>query len=285
MRGMASRLLVLAKGLFNVNGLLGTRQSRHNSDGEEVPPEHCRERQMVDKDSLVGNLAGWPTAIRDLAAGEFLFREGDPKTAVYRVEWGAICAYTLAGPHGEPFLEFAYGSDWLGFGYLDTYLWRARSVAPARVACFPRESVDVIVARDSRARAKLGDAMEREFALVRRAALARNPPHPLRRVAAFLLSLAALSRHEGRDPSIIVESTRSGPVADYLSMSVSELSACLLELEHRGLIGPSLPGGLRLRDLAALEAVAEGISAERTNVPRTVRERSLCVDCHEVVEA
>jgi CRP/FNR family transcriptional regulator, anaerobic regulatory protein len=240
---------------------------------------------MVDKDFCVGNPAGWPAAIRDLAAGEFLFREGDPKTAVYRVEWGAVCAYALAGPHREPFLEFAYSSDWLGFGCLDTHLWRARAVAPTRVACFPRASVDVIVARGSRARAKLGDAMEREFDFVRRAALARNPPHPIGRVAAFLLSLAALSRNEGRDPSIIAESTRSGLVADYLSMSVTTLSACLVELEHGGLIEPRLPGGLRLKDFAALEAVAEGASAERTDVERAVRERSLCVDYHEVVEA
>jgi CRP/FNR family transcriptional regulator len=169
---------------------------------------------MVDKDFCIGKPAGRPAAIRDFAAGEFLFREGDTKTAVYRVEWGAVCAYALAGPHREAFLEFAYSSDWLGFGSLDTHLWRARAVAPTRVACFPLASVDVIVARDPRAKAKLGDAMEREFEFVRRAALARDPPHPIERVAAFLLSLAAVSHNEGRDPSIIADATQSGLVAD-----------------------------------------------------------------------
>jgi CRP/FNR family transcriptional regulator len=237
---------------------------------------------MADEDYCVERWTGGPAAICELAAGEFLFREGDTKTAVYRVERGALCAYALAGPPREAFLEFAYSSDWVGFGYLDKHLWRARAVAATRVACFPLASVDVIVARDPRAKVKLGDAIEREFACVRRATFARDPPHPIERVAAFLLSLAAVSRNEGRDPSIIADATRSGLVADCLAMSVGTLSSCLVELEHRGLIEPRLPAGLRLKDFAALEAVAEGISAERTTVERTARERSLYVDYHEV---
>jgi hypothetical protein len=119
--------------------------------------------------------------------------------------------------------------------------------------------------------------------LLVRASLARNPSDPLARVAAFLLSLAAISGNEGRDPSIVAESTSCGLVADCLTMSLDMLSSCLIELEHRGLIEPRLPTGLRLKDFAALEAVAGGLSSERRTVERYARARFLAVDYREVL--
>ena len=89
-----------------------------------------------------------------------------------------MCVYALAAPNCEAFLEFAYSGDWLGFGYLDTHVWRARAVSATCLTCFPLSSVDAIIAREPRAKEKLSDAIEREFALVRRAALACDPPTP-----------------------------------------------------------------------------------------------------------
>jgi CRP/FNR family transcriptional regulator, anaerobic regulatory protein len=194
---------------------------------------------------------------RAVAGGSFLFREGEAKTHVYRVEEGAICVYALANRSHQPFIEFAYPGDWIGFGYLEAHVCRARAVAPSRVSCLPLSAIGAIVACDERAEEQLKAALEREFAHVRETTRAREPANPLQRVAAFLLSLSAISRNEGRDPSFIVESTRSGLVADCLTMSLETLSSSLVELERRGLIEPHVPEGLRIRDFAALEAIAD----------------------------
>ena len=49
-----------------------------------------------------------------------------------------------------------------------------------------------------------------------------------------------------------------GIAADYLGLSVDDLSALLIELRERGLIGPSPPNGLRILDNKALEELANG---------------------------
>jgi len=71
--------------------------------------------------------------IRTLPAGEVLFREGDSKTSIYRVESGAICTYALAGASKHAFLEFIYAGDWFGLGYLDRHTIRARAMVETRV--------------------------------------------------------------------------------------------------------------------------------------------------------
>ena len=103
---------------------------------------------------------------RTLATGEFLFREGDFKTHLYRVESGCVCMYAPAGRTTEPFLEFAYGGDWMGFGYLERHVWRARVIGRSVVSCFPRTMVNVLIDHDARARAALHNSLHREFALV-----------------------------------------------------------------------------------------------------------------------
>ena len=48
-------------------------------------------------------------------------------------------------------------------------------------------------------------------------------------------------------------------IANSLRMSVDTLADVLLVFELRGLIEPHAPAGLRLKDIAALEAIADGV--------------------------
>jgi Crp-like helix-turn-helix domain len=99
-------------------------------------------------------------------------------------------------------------------------------------------------------------ALEQEFELRRGRVIASGRQTPLVRVAAFLVSLSRINANEGRDPLVVTETCTCGFVADYLGLSVDSLAAVLVELERRGLIEPCLPGGLRLKDICALDAVA-----------------------------
>lgn len=81
----------------------------------------------------------------------------------------------------------------------------------------------------------------------------------LERVAALFVVLSRNNTYEGRDPSIIADSLRCGTLADYLHMSVDELSEALIELEWRGLIEPGPNGTVRLKDVTALDRLADGI--------------------------
>lgn len=104
--------------------------------------------------------------------------------------------------------------------------------------------------------AKQDEDIESEFEFRRGCLVASGRQTPLVRVAAFLASLSSVNANEGRDPWVVTETFSCGFVADYLGLSVDSLAAVLVELERRGLIEPCPPGGLRLKDICALDAVA-----------------------------
>ena len=77
-------------------------------------------------------------------------------------------------------------------------------------------------------------------------------------MAAFFVALSRGNSYEGRIPNIITDSLKCGVVASDLALSVEALSRILVELEERGLIENCPPLGLRLKDIAALERLADG---------------------------
>ena len=119
-------------------------------------------------------------------------------------------------------------------------------------------AIDDVVKDDPRAEAKLEEAVERDFRILRNSLVKSAHVKPVARVAAFLVTLSQGNKREGRDPSIISDSLKCGVVADYLSLSIELLSSILVVLEERGLIEHCPPLGLRLKDTGALEKLASG---------------------------
>ena len=134
-------------------------------------------------------------AVLCLNQGEDLFRAGDPKTHLYRVENGCLCIY-------EP----NSAEHRLGLGYLENHTYSARAIGETRVTCLPFSAVDRIPEAGPPARDQLQQAIDNELefgrdGLVR--AGQRNPigpaespgsllnsrpllPHPLTHVDAVL---------------------------------------------------------------------------------------------------
>ena len=73
----------------------------------------------------------------------------------------------------------------------------------------------------------------------------------------MLVSISRNNGYEGRDPHVMPDALTSGFVADLLEIDIASLSALLVDLQRRGLIDNDPPSGLRLKDLAALEALAD----------------------------
>jgi CRP/FNR family transcriptional regulator len=193
-----------------------------------------------------------------LAAGEILFREGDPRRFVYRVETGALCLYRSRPDGGQDVLEFAFPGDLVGIGYLDSHVAAAQATMVTSLACLPREAHDPAAEQSTRARSRLTASIEREVAFLKDALVNRARPEPLRRVAALFVTLSRQNGYEGRDPDVIVDSLKCGTVAGHLGMSVDALAQELAELEARGLIEPC-DKGLRLLDVDTLMRLADGL--------------------------
>jgi len=100
-------------------------------------------------------------------------------------------------------------------------------------------------------------AADKAFALRRIELVQEGRESPLKRVAALFAVLSNNNTYEGRDPNLIADSIRCGVVADYLNLSVDELASVLVDLETWGLIEPGPGGGIRLKNVAALETLAD----------------------------
>ena len=195
---------------------------------------------------------------RNLAPKEVLFREGDRRTCVYRVETGAICLHEPRWHDQPSIIDFAFPGDFVGLGFLETQSCSASAVCECQVSCLPWAQLTSAIAGNASAQQKLQIAVEREFELRRTNVVSRGRQFPLERVAAFLLALSHNNASEGRDPNVIGDAMECGIAADYLGLSVDDLEDLLIELRERGLIGPSSPNGIRIIDNKALEELASG---------------------------
>ncbi len=195
---------------------------------------------------------------RTLAAGEILFRAGEARTQLFRVEAGALCLYRILPDGSQDVLEFAFPGDLVGLGYLDSHVATAQATMATSLSCLPRSAVETAVEQSARSRTRLTAAIEREVAYLKDALVRRAQPEPLQRVAALFVTLSRYNAYEGRDPGVITDSLKCGTAAGHLGMSVDTLGQQLAELEARGLIEPCAKG-LRLLDIDALERLGDGL--------------------------
>jgi len=205
--------------------------------------------------------AVWPASIKELAPNEILFKVDDPRDFLYRIETGSICIYEQCLDRGHAIIDFAFPGDLVGLGFMKSQTCTARAMAETQVACLPFALMDSLVAGDAKAEAKLAQAFERELELRRSSLVEAGRRNPIERVAAFLVALSQVNRHEGRDPNVIAQPWHCGAVADQLELTIYKLAQILLDLEVLGLI-ESCPvqgstQGLRIKDHDKLADVAD----------------------------
>ena len=199
--------------------------------------------------------------VRSLNPREVLFRAGDPKTHLYRVESGCLCVYEPHIREHRVVVEFAFAGDLIGLGYLENHTRSARAIGETQVTCLPLTAIDRIVEDSPLAQCQLQRAIDDEVEFVRASLVGSGKKDPIARVASFLVTLSRSNSYEGRAANIIADSLKCGVVASYLALSVDTLARVLVELEERGLIENCPPLGLRLKDLNALEQLADDHAA------------------------
>jgi CRP/FNR family transcriptional regulator len=225
-----------------------------NSTSSSVPPKFGQS-PTTPAGSRPGDMSA-QCQVRTLVTGEDLFREGDPRTHVYRVETGTICVYEPRWNGHRAAIRFAVSGDLVGLGFLQHHACTARAMVEARVTCLPHTSMESLVAGNPKAEAQLKQALERELELRRNSLVESGRRNPIERVAAFLVALSQINKREGRDANVIDASWQCGVVADQLELSLDAVARRLVEFERDGLIESCPSRGLRLKDLVTLEALA-----------------------------
>jgi CRP/FNR family transcriptional regulator, anaerobic regulatory protein len=188
--------------------------------------------------------------------GDFLFREGDRKTAVYRLDAGILCV-TSRRPSGPPnVVEMLFPGSYVGLGFLEQHIDSAMAVVPSVLTEFVSTAISDLCAASPEARERQAVQTEREFEARRRELMPDSDDLPIRRVAAFLSAMYQMNRHEGRNPEYIAEFLKTGDVATFLDLDVEALGRALAALKHRGLVDRAENGGLILLDPDTLEQLS-----------------------------
>jgi CRP/FNR family transcriptional regulator len=213
-----------------------------------------------------------PVAERTVQANGLLFRSGEPRTHVFQVKSGAVCLY--ASGRAESVIEFLFPGDFVGLGFLEKHCLSARALVDTTVTRLTMDAAADVIRDDPKAKTKLAAAIEREFEIRRDELRVAGQRHPIERVAALLITSARTNVQQGRAADLIEDSWRCGVIADLLRLSLDDLTAILIELERRGLI-EAAPEGLRLKDIAALEALADGMHAAGSQSVANAQEKAV----------
>jgi CRP/FNR family transcriptional regulator len=191
-----------------------------------------------------------------LDARDDLFRSGDPRAHVYRVDMGTV--WLLTGGRGRPLVPFgaALPGDFVGFGPRKHHVYTARAMTQTHVTCIPIERVGALLGSHAELRAQYARGAESEFA-ARRSLIIASPSSPVRRLAAFLVALSRINKYEGMDPSCIQENIKASYVCECLALDMRALGRALVELKAKGVVDTGANSTLHLKDLEALERLAD----------------------------
>ena len=198
---------------------------------------------------------------RRFGLGQVLCAEGAPRAEVFRIEHGLV-SYCRTSDHWRGrTVHFAMAGDYIGLGCLDRYIYTAKALSEVTARAFDAGSIEKQVPNRSDLEAALGRAVALEFeALKENAAvqgLAAAPEALEQRIAALLVVLSRYNSYEGRDPGLVSDEFKCGAVASQLDIDIDDLQHALAGLERRGLVEPHPTGGLRIRDVAGLDRLAE----------------------------
>ena len=204
-------------------------------------------------------VAAQPIGIpRALRKGEVLFRRGAPRAHLYLVEAGTIALYRQRPHRAREVLEFAFAGDIVGFGLLPQHAFSAVAFAPSRIRELPLTGREELIRQSERAARRYAQAIAREFLARREELVTAFHGQPVRQLAALLLAISRLNRHEGRDPTLRADALTCQAVASSLGLDVDTLARALVTLADMGLIAHAPPSQLRVLDVAGLAALSEG---------------------------
>jgi CRP-like cAMP-binding protein len=185
-----------------------------------------------------------------------VFRAGDKKRSVFRIESGAVELEWFVGDGSSGCIERLGPGQMFGVGFLDHYIANAVVVEPSRISCWRREDLTPGFREAPTMREREAIETTREFEHRKALVLSGRSKEVSRRLAGFLGLAAQFNARDGRDPCLIDEAMDPSAVASLLQIDVDTLGRSLVVLERLGLVTREGTCSLRICDLEALSAFA-----------------------------
>ena len=181
-----------------------------------------------------------------------VFRAGDRKSSVFRIESGAVELEWFLGDGSIGCIESLGPGQMFGVGFRDHYIANAVVVEPSRISWWRREDLTPSFRDTPTMREREVIETTREFEHRKALVLSGRSKQVCRRIAGFICLVRQLNEREGRDSCRIDEAMDPFAVASLLQIDVETLERGLGVLERLGLVTLEGPGSLRICEVGRL---------------------------------
>ena len=189
-----------------------------------------------------------------LTAGQDLFQQDDTAEHVYTVTSGAVRLCKLLADGRRQVTGFMLSGDLFGYAGGDSYYYGAEAVTDCTICRFSRRKIEQLCEVHPRLQQRILQMIQDRLGQMQEQMLLLGRMTPIEKVAAFLLQLADRA---GMPQSPLAVIMNRGDIADYLGLTVETVSRSFTRLKQQGLI--ELPESSRviLKDIEALQALAD----------------------------
>lgn len=185
------------------------------------------------------------------AAGEQMFRQGDPVRLVYRVLKGAVISYRLLADGRRQVTGFHLPGDFVGLEAGVEHATTAETLSTVHASAIERAELAERAATDTGLARALWQITVRAFQRSEDHALILARQGANERVAAFLLDFAERLGH----PEFIDLPMTRQDIADHVGLTIHTVSRTLSQLQSEGLIEARSTRHVRLLQRGRLEAI------------------------------
>lgn len=196
---------------------------------------------------------------RVLASGMPVAREGDHADAVYTVMSGMLKLYKTLPDGRQQITGFATTGDMVGLAYGESFAYTVETVTAATVCRFPRNGLNVMMARHPQLQARLLTMTSIELTAAQDQILLLGCKNAAERIGSFLLTLARRSSSvDAADTArpVVFLPMQKIDMSAYLGLRPETLSRQFRKLEEAGLIERVAGDRIRLLDMDGLAEMA-----------------------------
>ena len=185
-----------------------------------------------------------------------LFMQEQPANAVYNVTEGTVRLYKLLPDGRRQIVGFALPGDFLGLALDDQYAFSADAIGAVKACRFSREAFSNLVDEKPHLLRRLHEFATHELRLAQDQMVVLGRRTAEEKVASFLIGLRdRWARISGVSVTVPLPMSRQD-IADFLGLTIETVSRTLSQLARDKAI-LIVPDGVRLMDMARMEALAE----------------------------
>ena len=193
-------------------------------------------------------------------AGDHVFREGDPFTAIAAVRAGTIKTYVVDSQGREQVLGFFLPGEVIGLNAIHAARYPCNAVAldTATLCRFSFPAISTLATRLPGLQAQLFRLLSQD---INKAALLAGDFSADERMAAFLLALSRRYAARGFSATRFTLSMARTDIANYLRLAAETVSRVLKRFQAEGLVAVDRRE-LELRDVPRLQELAQAVLRE-----------------------